>query len=248
MGILAVGTVLGEAHPVEAQARSPLRKAATLLGVTLALGVPLALFPTGLIERVMPLASEGQTGRELFMWGLTALVLLVLTLGEGLPLSAIGLKGLRWSSLLWGVVGFGAVLLCYPLGGYLLRAVGGTMPTGTMQQLASLPVPMLALILVRAAVTEEILFRGYGIERLTALTGSRAIGAVVPWLIFTLAHMQAWGLTYIVVVAPVAAVLTILYLWRRDLVANIIAHFLTDAFGISMAYAFSHHLIKMPGN
>ena len=228
--------------------QSPGRRIATLAGVTLALGVPLVLFPTGLIERLVPLAAEGQMGRELLMWGLTALVLLVLTLGEGLPLSAIGLKRARWSSLLWGLIGFVAILLCYPLGGFLLKAVGGTMPIGAMQQMAALPVPMLLLILVRAAVTEEILFRGYGIERLTALTGSRAIGTVIPWLVFTLAHMQAWGLTYIVVVAPVAAVLTVLYVWRRDLVANIIAHFLTDAFGISMAYALSHGLIKAHGS
>lgn len=223
-----------------------MRRLATLIGLILALGVPLALFPTGLIARLFPPAFEGDMARDTFWWALTAIVLLVLVAGEGLPLSAIGFKGVRWSSLSWGFIGFVAAFFSWPLGAYLMRAVGGAPPTEVLEQLISLPLPVIGAILVRAAVTEEILFRGYGIERLTALTGSRTVGIVLPGLIFAVCHASAWGAPYVLAVLPVTAVLTLLYVWRRDLAANIIAHFLVDAAGIAILFAQAHHLLPAP--
>jgi len=43
-----------------------------------------------------------------------------------------------------------------------------------------------------------------------------------------LAHLSHWGVAQIVVAAAAGLVLTILYLWRRDLPTNMVAHFLVD--------------------
>ncbi len=92
---------------------------------------------------------------------------------------------------------------------------------------AKLPMWLIALIVFRAGIVEELFYRGYAIERLEALGLSRVGAAAVPLAIFALAHWTGgWG--NIVIALVLGAVLTGFYLWRRDLVANMIGHLLTD--------------------
>lgn len=47
---------------------------------------------------------------------------------------------------------------------------------------------------------------------------------------FVVAHLGSWSLAHIVgVVVPLGALMTWLYLWRRNLTVNIIAHAIIDA-------------------
>jgi|KBSMisStaDraftv2_1062788.scaffolds.fasta_scaffold316459_3 membrane protease YdiL (CAAX protease family) len=56
-----------------------------------------------------------------------------------------------------------------------------------------LPVPILLHChLTRAAVAEEFLFRGYGLERLQELTGSKWIAGLLTLAIFTYGHLSYW--------------------------------------------------------
>ena len=48
------------------------------------------------------------------------------------------------------------------------------------------------LLLLRASVIEEILFRGYIIEKVKQLTGSAALACLVSICTFTYAHLSAW--------------------------------------------------------
>jgi membrane protease YdiL (CAAX protease family) len=218
------------------------KPAATALGLLLALGVPLIVMPTGLLRTMLThLAPTGSVAlaelREAFFWGLTILVLVVLRFGEGLKLLDIGWRGPRWTTLLWGVVAFALIYAVQPLGMMLLRSVGGSLPNDAVQRLMSVPFWLLTLTVVRAGVCEEILFRGYGIERLTAFTGSRVIGAVVPALVFMIGHIDTYGIKYVMFLIPVTTVLTGLYLWRRDLWSNMLAHFLTDAVRLALFFS-----------
>jgi membrane protease YdiL (CAAX protease family) len=52
---------------------------------------------------------------------------------------------------------------------------------------------------------------------------------------FTYAHLSYWGWSHLIVAGFGGLVLTGLYLWRRDLVSNMVAHFLTDAIGFLLA-------------
>ena len=70
--------------------------------------------------------------------------------------------------------------------------------------------------------------RGYGIERLQELTGSKAIAGAVTLFFFTIGHMSYGSVAQLVVAGAAGLVLTILYVWRRDLTANVIAHWITD--------------------
>ena len=89
-------------------------------------------------------------------------------------------------------------------------------------------------------VEEEILFRGIAIEQLTALTGNRWLAAIVTMVVFTLVHALHFDWVQLIPIFGAAVVLTGLYLWRRDLMANIIAHILVDAAGLMTLAAQMH--------
>jgi len=85
------------------------------------------------------------------------------------------------------------------------------------------------ILVSRAAVVEEILFRGYAIERLQELTGSILSAAVISWLAFTAMHINSWGVVFLIYPGFHGVILTLLYVWRRNLSSNIIAHWVVDA-------------------
>jgi membrane protease YdiL (CAAX protease family) len=87
------------------------------------------------------------------------------------------------------------------------------------------------ILVLRAAVVEEILFRGYIIEKVRQLTGSRSLAIALSVLAFTCAHFAGWGLVHLIPVFCSAIILALLYVWRRDLPSNMLAHFLTDGAG-----------------
>jgi len=83
------------------------------------------------------------------------------------------------------------------------------------------------LIVVRAGAVEELFYRGYAIERLQALGLNRYAAAAIPLLIFGVGHWTG-GWANILIALSLGAILAGFYLWRRDLLANIIGHFLVD--------------------
>lgn len=84
--------------------------------------------------------------------------------------------------------------------------------------------PLLALGLVLAtAVTEEVLWRGYVVERLGAWTGP-LVAAGVGLAIFTATHLPFFGAGWLVSVLPGAVLLYVLLLWRRNLWACMLCH------------------------
>lgn len=93
-----------------------------------------------------------------------------------------------------------------------------------------LPLWLITLIVIRAGVVEELCYRGYAIERLNALGLPRWLAAAIPWAIFAVAHWTG-GWANIVIALALGGILAAFYLWRRDLVANMIGHGLVDFVG-----------------
>ena len=89
----------------------------------------------------------------------------------------------------------------------------------------------------RNGVAEEILYRGYPIERVQELTGYKWLAFLISVLAFTLAHLSSWEAAQLIVVGFGAVILALLYLWRRDLICNMVAHFLVDLVGFVAAGA-----------
>ncbi|HEX6661034.1 MAG TPA: CPBP family intramembrane glutamic endopeptidase [Sphingomicrobium sp.] len=154
---------------------------------------------------------------------------------EKRPLSSIGIRQLGWDTFGWTLVMTAAlvssIMLSYAL---ILPALGLEMNRGAAKSITDLSLGSQLALFVRAAVTEEILFRGYPIERLLELTRSKWVAALVPGASFIAGHYW-WGAGQMVVVAFGTMIFTLFYLWRRDLICCIVAHFSADLIGFTMA-------------
>jgi membrane protease YdiL (CAAX protease family) len=164
--------------------------------------------------------------REATIFALVGLLLWLVVAREKQPLGSIGLAPLPlWRSLLWG-------LACT-----LLLALGVAVALGLIQLLdlhqdagaarISPSVWLTTLIVIRAGIAEEVFFRGYAMTRIETLTGSRWAAAIVPLGLFALFHFRL-GISGILIALVLGAVLTGFFLWKRNLVANMLAHFLID--------------------
>ena len=94
------------------------------------------------------------------------------------------------------------------------------------------------MIVFRAGVLEELFYRGYAIKRLETLGLNRCWAGTIPLLIFGVGHWTG-GWANIVIALVLGAVLTLFYLWRGDLVANMIGHFMVDFIGNVLPRLFS---------
>lgn len=91
-------------------------------------------------------------------------------------------------------------------------------------------------IAATAGVTEELLFRGYALERLEEVTDSRLVAAVVTTAAFVLGHKgETWSWKSVLQIAQPATITTALYLRFRDLPALMAIHALNDAVGLIFA-------------
>ena len=84
------------------------------------------------------------------------------------------------------------------------------------------------LWMLSEVICEEIMFRGYFIERVEELSGSMGIAAILSCILFGLNHASGWGFGYVFVVAAEGSAYATLYVWRRNLPACMVVHFITD--------------------
>jgi membrane protease YdiL (CAAX protease family) len=139
------------------------------------------------------------------------------------------------NSILWGAI---LTVLCGAVGAVvasLTHFKGGEMG----QALSKLPFWLVILVVLRAGVVEELFYRGYAIERLQLLGLNRYWAGVIPLLIFGFGHGTN-GFVNIILALALGAVLMLVYLWRRDLVANMIGHFMVDFISVVLPRMFLH--------
>ena len=204
------------------------------------LGLFIALFGLLIVRQVVSYRWPTQTftaavWKESLIWLCVIALLFIIRCGEKLPFSSIGIGTSRcWKSLLWGLV---LAAVCFLVAGVLValtRYTGGS----AGEAFSKLPLWLVTLIVIRAGVVEELFYRGYAIERLEALGLNRYLGAAIPLVVFSVGHWTG-GWANIVIALALGAILSGFYLWRRDLAANMIAHFLVDFIGNVVPRFFS---------
>lgn len=162
--------------------------------------------------------------KESLIWVSALALLLLVRRGEKLPLTSIGIGTAPWwRSILWGLV---LTVICAAVG-FGLAVLTKYGHSSAAEALAKLPLWLITLIVFRAGVVEELFYRGYAIERLQALGLNRYWAAAIPLIIFAVGHWTG-GWANIVIALALGGILSAFYLWRRDLVANMIGHFLVD--------------------
>ncbi len=126
----------------------------------------------------------------------------------------------------------------------ILKGAGFTAPaTPTPRALmAGNPIEfLLAGVLVAVvAVAEEIIFRGYLMLRLHAVTRSSLAAAILSSVIFSLGHGYE-GTAGVMTVGFMGLFFALVYLSRGSLVAPIVMHFLQDFTSIVLIPLLQHH-------
>lgn len=212
--------------------------AASLLGLAAAFGLPAALLFLRPSELVPTLSQAEQVLVGEAGWWLAALVvLLVMFVGERRGLSSIDLRWPGLRSILWGVVGSVVLIALFMATQVLLQLLGLGLSKSAALDFTQIPVWLILAMALRAGVVEEILFRGYAVTRLESLTGRTWIAALLSLAAFVVLHATSWSAGHLIFVAVAGGALTLMYVWKRNLAANIIAHTLVDVAGLMMAHA-----------
>ena len=168
------------------------------------------------------LTFEAAIWKESLIWLCVIALLIVIRKGERQPLSSIGLGTSTIArSILWGIV---LAIVCLAVGG-LLAAITHYGGGEKAEAFGRLPLWLIALICARAGIAEELFYRGYAIERLQPLGLNKFWAAAIPLIIFSVGHWTGGGANILIAFA-LGAILSAFYLWRRDLAANMIGHFL----------------------
>ena len=182
-----------------------------------------------------------QTLIQVIFCALAVFVVVVVRRFERLPLRSIGLRRPRWSTIATALLltGVGFVLQAL-VTAPLVSAFGREGADAGVARLAILPAWFRLFVAATSGVVEETLYRGYAVERLAAITGRTWLGATLATVAFGAAHIPFWGFGFAVVAdLPYGVLLVLFYLWRRDLLANMLGHSaaLTVAFVTTVPWA-----------
>jgi membrane protease YdiL (CAAX protease family) len=161
----------------------------------------------------------------LWNWLAVGMLLLFVTKVEGQGLRSIGLTrpsrdDLRWAVYFWAIS---------TMVSGLLNVVLPPDPNEGLATVVGLPLPVLMALIVTTSTTEEILFRGYPIERISELTGSTGLAVAISMGLFVLPHIRFFGPVWLLYHGVGLVLFYVLYLWRRNLWACMLMHLLGNA-------------------
>lgn len=191
----------------------------SLIGLIVFLGAPF-LFKFLHIENILL--------REVGLWLLLLFsIILWIYFVEKRTIASIGWKKVTSKTVFVGI-GLGLVaFILFGISNVVIQAMGLQLNQEVGELFASQPIFVLMIIALRAAVVEEVLYRGYAFERINELTKSKWIAALVPVIIFMLAHLS-WGIGHLLFIFFAGGLFMLVYISKRNLGLVIIAHLVTD--------------------
>lgn len=201
-------------------------------GVLIALSAPLA---QGLLAPWLKNTFAFPLDRFVSLWVFWIAVLLALGIAhfaEGYPLATFGFqwsqKTLRTRLIEWilttlAAVVTGSVIIFFSQNVRMLLTDAPA--PASIEQVKNFPIWVLIPAWITGSFTEEVLFRSYSIERLTQLTGQRWLASLITIVAFTVLHLFGWDWIHVLtLVLPASIMLTLFYLWRRNLALNVMIH------------------------
>jgi membrane protease YdiL (CAAX protease family) len=168
---------------------------------------------------------KGPPSVLLWNWLAVAVLLVFILKVEGRGLHSISLrrpsgKDIQCAILFWAI--------STVVSGRLHQLLPPPPSTG-LDTVLELSLPIIIALIFTTAITEEILFRGYSIERLRELTGRLSLAVALSFGLFVLPHVVFFGPQWLIYHGLGVVLLYVLYLWRRNLWACMIMHLLGNA-------------------
>lgn len=206
----------------------------TSISAYTAVGMFLAFFGATIVLNIFNQFVPGQLTdtdvviRELSVFVVTGVLIWIIYSGEKLDLSSIGLHNRHWGkslllSLILVILSFALTVLCMVIFKALDIPFGG----GGGSRYDNVSPAAMTLIMLRAGVVEEICYRGYLMERLEKISSNWLVFFLLPAAVFGLLHYKQ-GVGGVIVAFLLGLLISYVYWKKRDLKANIIAHFTVD--------------------
>jgi membrane protease YdiL (CAAX protease family) len=220
---------------------SHLDKAAVTAGLLLIFVLPLLPLPRELYGITVHTLKVGWPTASVLIGILTASVsggalILLVTTWEKKPLTSIGISQLSPIDIFLGVIGwYVAELLKYHVILWNLKSsahlASPAVPSSVLSVLGA-PLALRVLLSVFVGVVEELGCRGFTIERALTASGSIWFAGACAISLSLGAHIPRWGPGDLLYLAPGQFVFTALYCWRRNLAPSVVAHVLSDSYGM----------------
>ena len=199
------------------------KNALTLIGLLVFLGFPFLL-------QLLPLTYMLA---ELGFWLLLLVMILWIYFVEKRTITSIGWKKLTIKTV-FVAIGLGLVLfIVFGFANVVIQKLGLELNQEIAKMISSKSIPVLFLLVLRAAVVEEVLYRAYAFERINELTKSKWVAGLVPLIMFMLVHLS-WGIGHLLFIFVAGGLLTLMYVSKRNLALNIIAHFTVDVIALAV--------------
>lgn len=180
---------------------------------------------------------EGPPSVLIWNWLAVVGALGFIFLVERRSLESIGLLRPTVTDILWALV--------FWIAGFLVTSVVHSLypppPSPGLDVMLGLSIPVLLSVVVTASITEEVIYRGYMIERLRDLTGYIWGGAAVSFVLFLIPHVIFFGPMWILYHSYTTLLIYALYLWRRNLWICILLHLLSNMLIMLPALGIAQH-------
>lgn len=205
------------------------RKLPVVVGLVFLIGT--VLFKIWILPSLLQeTALRQRIGMQLiFAWAIAVVLIMLVMFWERKPLSSIGIRRLHRKDVLGAIAGFllGGVIIMITMP--IVEGLGLGSTEGGVRYLSQFSVWFRMFMVLTAAVTEEILYRGYLVERLNILTNRIGLSTLLSYLLFVALHLSFWGIGGLLQIGLGSIVLYGLYLWRRNLLACMLMHALNNA-------------------
>ena len=205
------------------------RKLPIVVGLVFLIGIdlfriwilPSLLQETPLMQRIVV--------ELIFAWAIALVLIMLVVFWERKPLNSIGIRKLSRKDVLGAIVGFllGGVIIMITMP--IVEGLGLGSTEGGVRYLSQFSVWLRMFMVLTAAVTEEIRYRGYLVERLNIFTNRIGLSTLLSYLLFVALHLRFWGIGGMLQIGLGSIVLYGLYLWRRNLLACMLMHALNNA-------------------
>ena len=161
-------------------------------------------------------------------WFLVILLSFLIFFWENKNLNSVGVKKTNTKTIIQALgLALSAVIISLLILGLAINIFNIQQPS-TLSQVSSLSLLVKLLTITTAAITEEFLYRGYAIERIYNLTGNLKLGGLISAFIFLAIHFPAWGIAGAIPQFVFAVFLTTFYIYKRNLIACIVMHWLIN--------------------
>lgn len=199
------------------------QRVAAIIGLLIALGWPFRNLLFGKSTQHLE-SARSDIHTILIEWTVVAVLALIAFWLQRLDPAFFRFRTFRWRDLLYLLAALIAAVVLSGIVGAFVHA-----PKIDLRQLAAVPLSLRVGLVLTAAICEEFMYRGFAIEELGALTGSRWLGAWVSLALFGLGHFASYGFsTALLIPTSVGLMITLLYMFRNNLPLCMLMHGVMD--------------------